>query len=299
MLFKKPVVTVVAHDGEFHADDVFAVATLCLMLKDTHSVKVVRSRDNDATQSADYVVDVGGVYDSAKNRFDHHQSGGAGKRENGIPFASFGLVWKTYGPTVAGSKEAADIIDQKLVSPVDALDNGTAISKEVFKDVRNYGVSALIAAMNPAWNEDRSRIDETFLKAVDLARMVLEREIAAASATLIAEAKVMEVYKKTEDKRLLVLDKNYDCRRMIQSLPEPLYILAPREADWRIRAVKKDSFSFENRKDLPASWAGKMGKELADITGVSDALFCHNKLFLASARSKEGALKLAQLALGN
>ena len=41
--------------------------------------------------SADIVIDVGGQYDPDAGRFDHHQRGGAGERENGIPYSSFGL----------------------------------------------------------------------------------------------------------------------------------------------------------------------------------------------------------------
>jgi len=36
---------------------------------------------------------------------------------------------------------------------------------------------------------------------------------------------------------------------------------------------------------------------LAKVTGVPDATFCHNGRFLAVAKSKEGALKLAEIAL--
>ena len=34
-----------------------------------------------------------------------------------------------------------------------------------------------------------------------------------------------------------------------------------------------------------------------EITGVPDAVFVHSKRFMASAKSKEGALKLAKMAL--
>ena len=36
---------------------------------------------------------------------------------------------------------------------------------------------------------------------------------------------------------------------------------------------------------------------LQKVTGVEDAVFCHKGLFLAVAKSKEGAIKLAELAL--
>ena len=83
--------------------------------------------------------------------------------------------------------------------------------------------------------------------------------------------------------------------------PEPLYVVSPDSQGnnyWKIKAVREDpDASFKNRKDLPESWAGKRDKELAEVTGVSDAIFCHNKLFIAVAGSKEGALKLARIAV--
>src|SRR3989344_2675707 len=86
---------IVVHDGGFHADDVFSVAALLLYL--SGDAKVVRTRDPRIIESGDFVVDVGGVYDAERNRLDHHQTGGAGARTNGIPYAAFGLVWKKFG----------------------------------------------------------------------------------------------------------------------------------------------------------------------------------------------------------
>src|SRR3989338_5197622 len=100
--------TIITHDGKFHADDVFAVATLLLILRrESPSVSIVRSRDSALVARADFVIDVGGQYNEEKNRFDHHQIGGAGERKNGIPFAAFGLVWKKFGEALAGSLAVA------------------------------------------------------------------------------------------------------------------------------------------------------------------------------------------------
>src|SRR3989344_1324410 len=105
----------VTHDGSFHVDDIFAAATLSIYLeKIGQNFEIIRTRDEDMIASADYVFDVGGVYDPEKNKFDHHQFGGAGERES-IPYASFGLVWKKFGKNVAGTKEAVDSIERKLV----------------------------------------------------------------------------------------------------------------------------------------------------------------------------------------
>ncbi len=292
-LFKKSPV-VVAHNGDFHADDVFAVASISLLLG---KIKVVRTRDGKIIEAADYVVDVGGTHDPLKNRFDHHQKGGAGKRDNGIPYAAFGLVWKTYGEKIAGSKEAAAIIDQKLVSPVDSMDNGVAISKDIFPDIRSYDLGAVIGSMNPNWNESKKNTDKIFLRAVRVAKGILQREIKSAKAALLSEKFVLDAYKKTADKRLIILDRDYDWERVIYKFPEPLFVVFPKDDVWRIKAVRASLNSFENRKDLPESWAGKRMTELAATTGVPDTIFCHNMRFVASVRSKEGALKLAQIAL--
>lgn len=60
------------HDGTFHCDEVLA----CWMLKQIpkyKSASIMRTRDNNLLATCDIVVDVGGVYDPKKSRFDHHQ----------------------------------------------------------------------------------------------------------------------------------------------------------------------------------------------------------------------------------
>lgn len=143
---EKQKITIVAHSGQFHADDIFAVATLTLMLEEKHDVKVVRSRDPEIIKVADYVVDVGGIYDEEKKRFDHHQEGRAGSRENGIFYSSFGLVWKAYGESIAGSSEIMTALDKKLVSSIDARDNGLASPKPLIEDVYMYDICDFFGA---------------------------------------------------------------------------------------------------------------------------------------------------------
>ena len=103
------------HNGTFHSDDVFACATLSLFLeKNNMEFEIIRTRDESIINSADYVFDVGGIYDKEKNRFDHHQIGGAGKHNDGIEYASFGLVWDKFGNEVCNSEKIAQKINLKL-----------------------------------------------------------------------------------------------------------------------------------------------------------------------------------------
>ncbi|MSR73150.1 MYG1 family protein [Candidatus Parcubacteria bacterium] len=291
---------IVTHNGDFHSDDIFAVAVLSLAFEKEAQIEIVRTRDASQFASADFLVDIGGINDVEKNRFDHHQAGGAGARENGIPFASAGLVWKKYGELVCGSLEIAKMIDEKLVTHIDANDNGVNIYSPVFPNILPYTIQDLVHIFRPTWKEDLLSVDKTFLEMVAMAKKIITREIVVLTNLKEAEDLVGKEYELTEDKRLIIFSQKYPWYGLMKH-PEPLFVIYQDGVNdlWRLKAISDGSQVFKNRKDLPASWAGKRDKELADTTGVPDALFCHNKLFLAVAKSKEGALALAKIALEN
>lgn len=303
MISKKLIVA--THDGMFHADDAFAVAAILALLEAAPAlVTVVRTRDEDLIRKADFVVDVGGVYEVEKNRFDHHQEGGAGKRlpaqagENDIAYAAFGLVWLKFGEQITGSSKVAALVEANLVVPVDAVDNGVDIYKKTFSDVAPYCVDDYIHSLRPTWQEGTDSVDERFLEAVAVAGQILKREIAHAKAQVDAEILVSKAYQESEDKRLIVLDAFYPLEKILAAYSEPLFAVFPRpDGSWSVKAIRNDTSSFDNRKNLPEGWAGKRDAELARITGVADAIFCHNGRFMAVARSREGAIALAKLAL--
>ena len=297
-LFSKKSI-LVTHNGKFHADDVFACATLLLVLKDR--ARIIRTRDEDIIKTGDYVFDVGGIYNPEINRFDHHQKEGAGKRKNGIPYASFGLVWKKFGKKLCESQEVADMIDQILVQQIDAGDNGVQISNPVFEGIFPYNISTLISSFLPTWKENeigKKSVNEEFLKVTNVAKEILQREIIQEQHRKEAEKFIIEAYEKATDKRIIKFKKHVSWKKAISKHPEPLFVIFPGENDtWPVVAVRDDPKLFKNRKDFPKEWAGLRDKELAQITGVPDAIFCHRNLFLAVAKSKEGAIQLAKLAL--
>lgn len=287
---------VVTHSGNFHTDEVFACAALSIMHEGV--IEIVRSRDPEIWATGDYVVDVCGEYDPARGLFDHHQQGGAGVRANGIPYSSLGLVWKEYGEKISGSAYVARVIDERLVQPVDAGDNGIT-TFSVLKDVSPYILQDVVAAFRPGWNETRTT-DEGFFEAVDVATKILSREIVRTKTEEEGKMHAEEAYERAEDKRIIILEDHFPWYEALGTKPEPLFVVKPDRGlggKWKIETVRSDVHAFKNRKDLPAAWAGKMGEDFAKVSGVSDALFCHNKLFVAVAGSKEGALKLAQMAV--
>jgi uncharacterized UPF0160 family protein len=292
---------VATHNGSFHADDVFAIAALSL-LDDANELEIVRTRDPEAIAAADVRVDVGQRNDPATGDFDHHQRGGAGERANGIRYASFGLVWRTFGARISGGgdQDVADRVDEVLVQGVDANDTGQTITEPLVDQVQPFTVSHMVAALNPNWDEDTSAADKdaAFHEAVALAAGIIRREVRSATAQARAAELVRGAIARAEDPRVIELDRGMPWHReLIASAPEALFVVYPREQDWGVQAVPRTLGEFANRKDLPERWAGAADAELAAITGVPDARFCHIGRFMAVAGSRDGALALARQAL--
>jgi len=283
--------TIATHNGNFHADDVFSIAALRQIIP---SFKLIRTRDADLISEADIVIDVGGEYDPDSGRFDHHQRGGAGERENGVPYSSFGLIWQKYGLEICqGNQEVANAVDVNLVSKIDAIDCG-----HVEGIYNGISLSQTIAMFNPTWQED-SHFDRCFDEAVDFASRVLKRFIASADGSISAKEIVVKAISSAKDSRVIVLDKYIPWKETVLALSEQaLFMVYPSlSGKWIIHAVPVALGSFEDRKPLPKQWAGLSDIALKEVTGIDDAMFCHNGLFIAGAKSIESIMKMAFIAL--
>lgn len=285
---------IVTHNAKFHADDVFALAALELYLGD-EKLEVVRTRDEEVIYAADWVFDVGGVYNPDAQRFDHHQAG-APVRENGIPYAAFGLVWKHVGETVAGSKEVADKIEENLVLSIDADDNGINLTELTDHDVAPVVLPAIIAKLNPVWGSDED-YDTNYLQAVAFAKQLLIRFIAHVKAKIEMNQIVEETYQAADDKRIIVFDTPVSTKLFV-SYPDVYAAVVPDDpkisTNWAVIAMRKDENSFESRFTFPKEWGGLRGEELVRVSGIPDAVFCHRNGFLLITKSKESALKAAE-----
>ncbi len=161
-------------------------------------------------------------------------------------------------------------------------------------------VNGVIGAFNARWDEELSAEAERtrFDAAVTLATGILEREIASATAALRATEIVRSAIDAADDPRLVDLPINAPWKSvLVPAAPEALYVIYPKRQGFGLETVPRRLGSFENRRDLPADWAGLEGEALQSATGVPDALFCHAKRFLVVASSREGIERLAQLAL--
>jgi uncharacterized UPF0160 family protein len=289
---------IATHDGSFHADEVFAIAALCLL---GDPVEVVRTRDRDALAQADLRVDVGFRDDASTGDFDHHQRDFAGARSNGLRYASFGLVWRQFGARVCdGDQEVADAVDETLVQSIDANDTGQPLTQSLLDGVRPMSVSGVIGGFNARWDETLTPEEERgrFDAAVALARDILAREVASAASARRSERIVREAICAAPDPRVVELPVNAPWKQvLVPESADALFVIYPKRQGFGLEAVPRELGSFENRLDLPAAWGGLEGADLVAATGVQEALFCHAKRFLVVAQSRAGIERLAELAL--
>jgi uncharacterized UPF0160 family protein len=316
---------IVTHSGSFHADDVFGVAVLAA-LHPQH--EIVRTRDARQFAQADFLVDVGGEWDAARGRFDHHQRGFDGARMRGSAggtaeraegYASAGLVWLAFGPAyvrqVAGEMGAAldeaavaavaQDVDAVLVRYLDLVDTGAqAVAPGAF------GLSSQLALLNSTWLEERgldgpaaARLQlERFREAMAITQRLLHRLVLRRIGQHLAADQVRASARLLDGRVLHLSEGGMPWTAVVvKEMPDVLLVLYPEsdESGQRhvLRTVPAGEDSFASRLDLPDAWAGLREQQLADASGVPDALFCHGNRFIAVARSFEGALRLAELAL--
>jgi uncharacterized UPF0160 family protein len=317
------VTGLITHSGKFHADDVFAASILRALFP---QASLERTRDEARLNAAvgDPAVvlfDVGHKYSAEAGCFDHHQwvlnlRGPQGldepaeaRRPNGVPYASFGLVWRAFGAdfilTVLDGADAgtvgeiASVVERTLIEAIDAADCGDQEGAVLLRSDSSVCLSPttigeLVADMNPEPFTPQAAFD-AFLGASDWAGGVLARRVQAAARGVDAARHVRSA---DDGGPLLILDRAVDWRS--HTAPHHLYVVFPESGNsgWLVQAVSRPDDPFSPLRPFPAEWAGLRNGEFKKISGVMDAGFCHAGRFIAGAGSREGACTLARLALG-
>ena len=159
-------------------------------------VDLKRTRDPAVLDTCSIVVDVGGVYDESKQRFDHHQRGFQEVFGHGFntKLSSAGLVYKCvylrlsccdsrydcsvlprhFGKEIIASRVHAKLEEEKVqtlwlklykeyIEAIDAIDNGVNLydTDQQPKYRIRTDVSSRVGFLNPAWNEpfDSNTVD--------------------------------------------------------------------------------------------------------------------------------------------
>lgn len=291
------MITLGSHNGNFHADDVFAIGALTLLHPE---YKILRSRDPEVWAQCDYLVDVGGVYDHENKIYDHHFKDGP-TYEDGLRMSSIGLVWKHYGESICGSKEVAERVCRKLIRTLDAHDNGINLTQraEGIPDVNEVSISTIVSAMNPPNLEN---VDDVFAVEAVKAADILKAYIANAKKWFASKAEVEESLKKALGANLQYMEVGENCNWMEHLLNAEgnesiLFVLYPSDGKWYSRTVPVSNGSFESRKDFPEKWGGLRDEEFSQVAGIKDGVFCHHARFICGSMSKESTTKLIKDAI--
>lgn len=288
-------VTIATHDGIFHADEVFALAVLKLYFEtEKKEVQIIRTRDLEQIYQADTAVDVGGEYSKLKNRFDHHQKQKPTGRKNGIPYASFGLIWKHFGKKITSNKKVWEAVERKLVTPIDALDNGVNLSTPIYKGINEYTNAYIISAISSAFEKDQSHL--AFEKALEFAGLVVIGEIKKAEAKIEGEKLVAEEITKQGKPAVLVLEKYITWEVAVSKCKNIKLVIFPDNDStrWCIQAARDNLEVFGgDRISFPKGWRGLSNEDLVAVSGITDSVFCHTGGFFAVAKSKTAAAEMA------
>ena len=283
----------VTHAGVFHADEVLATAILECAFGDIDVFRAIAVPD--CLPESAIVYDIGG------GPLDHHQQEGSSCRANGIPYASSGLVWRAYGKKALGSLSDADrihsFVDDALVSRIDAADNG-AMAHFVNEPHIPLTVTEVVSGFNPIGGDGES-YNNAFLEAVKWMRAVLDNSIRSAIASISAEAEVNRAIERAVD-GLLILDGYRPWKRVLADSEDPkvgsitaaIYPSVRGGFNWQVACEARESASL--RFLAPQGWWGKEGEELQRACGVDDALFCHRSGFIGGAKTKAGAIRMAE-----
>jgi uncharacterized UPF0160 family protein len=286
--------TIVTHSGSFDPDDVLAVASLQLYLG-IDNVEIIRSREKNIINQANWAIDVGGYYNPVTHRYDHHQNG-VPKRENGVPYSSFGLVWKDFGEAICGSNDIAKQIEKRLVYPIDAADNHMTVSLPNHLDLLPFEFFDIIDAFKPVWGSDET-FDKEFLQAVEFGRWLLLRMIAHARGKTALQKMIENVYNRVDDKSILTFEEPI-ARHALVDYKEVKVVVSPVYANdvnhWMAVAIPQQDCSFENKVLFPEAWSGLANEELATISGIDGAIFCHKERYIFVAKTKQAALEASK-----
>lgn len=275
---------VVTHSGSFHTDDVIAYA-LIRVLYDRRA-RVIRTRDKRDFAKGDIVIDVGGIYDPSKMRFDHHQETYTGT------LSSAGMVLNWLESIGKLSESDTQRLRDDMFDYVDAIDIGAYN--------RPMGVPT-IGSFVDAYNKLADTADERlamFKAASDVMVQVLKGILAGYSQDSAAMSTVKEQMDLAmkEGRRVLFFEEYVSWKTAYFAYdganhPTDFVVFPGSDHKWKVVAIPPQLGDFAQKVSLPESWAGLVDEQLAAVTGVAGSVFCHKSRFLAVFMSKAGAVK--------
>lgn len=272
------------HSGKFHADDVFSAALLLYL-----NPEITITRGNQVPENYE-----GLVFDIGRGQYDHHQKDSR-IRDNGVPYAAFGLLWEKLGPEILG-EELALKFDESFVQPLDINDN-TGEKNEL---------ATLIGNFNPGW-DSKSNNDEAFFQAVSVAGMILENKFERYLGNERADRRVEEILTEhaaslasgdtpAENTNILILPEFIPCQKRLSETNIAFVIFPSNRGGYCIQPQKKE-YSMNYKCSFPVEWLGLENEELAAVTGLKSAGFCHKGGFLMTTGELADAVQACHISM--
>lgn len=277
------------HDGTFHADEITACALLINFgLVDRNLI--FRTRNESVLQKCEYVCDVGGIYDPAKKRFDHHPVSYTGQ------LSSAGMVLKYLHDEKIISVDLFNYLNDHFILGIDLYDIGEAALQ---KGVASF--SEMVANFLPVeYDAEAIDLDCAFEEALSFVVSYIGR-LKQRFFILEENRKIMREKLQTKEK-FIILEKPF-------SWVEPffleggekhpvLFILMEQKNSWKLRTVPPTLENrMQERKPLPLAWAGLEGKAFEQAAKIPGAIFCHKGRFVAFFATRKAAEKALKIAL--
>lgn len=273
------------HGGKFHADDVFSSALLLHF-----NPKLMILRGNRVPEEFDGIV-----FDIGRGEYDHHQKDSR-IRENGVPYAAFGLLWEVLGKELL-SPEMAARFDEKFVQPLDNNDN-TGEKNEL---------ASLIGMFNPVW-DDNAGSDDAFFEAVTVAGKILEHKLERFRADERAEQQFADLLAAqreriaaegktgTMEENILILSEFFPCQKQLSATEIAFLVFPSNRGGYCVQPVRKEN-SSNYKYDFPEAWLGLEKEALQEATGLAGASFCHKGGFLLTTENLEDAVSACRISL--
>lgn len=320
---------IATHDGSFHADETLACAVISYIYERS---QVIRSRDPQLLETADIIIDVSGINDD--KHFDHHSNEFNLSRDNGINYATAGLMWLKFGDkylhkiaqeyftfeqrekiTPEIYKAAQARIDKEIMYGVDLNDNGQLNSylnaqvqvtnegeQRVMDELNEFyryspDISYLVAMQNLP-NVSGAEQDKNFMNTVKILKNLL---INAAINALYTEMGIAEVLRVYDGGPILIMHEKLPWTQAVLSNFETfkdcmIAVYPDRKRGWRVQSLPYSKAErFRNKLTAPKSWRGLDFEALDEVTGLNGTIFIHRAGFTGGAMDFDTNLAMARM----
>ena len=294
-------INVGTHNGIFHVDEVVGIAILMLAFLNT-VLYVVRTRSLEILNKLNIVIDIGG------GEFDHHMEGFNTCRSTGEKYASAGLVWRVFGKgaikavlkneNISINDSEIDYIfkkiDKEVIIPVDLEDNGISTSIHTFSFVTKY---------HPSWMK-KPNYNAAFKEVVQIVSSILYKLIMSEALQIAAKHEIEARLKVVDDGILEIPSQTMSWTEAVvehnkHTETKVKFVIFPYPAGgWAAQCVPPSmEEKFKQIIPFPKTWAGKKDQALSTVSGIKDAILCHNGRFFVRAESRESVIQMCKIAM--